>query len=165
MLEVRLHGGLWKKASVSRREEWTRALDELNGGNEMLAVDTYATEDGAIEIVYPPTRDYHVRLYEGAFDRLAEVVLDAEEMKPLFAEYQRTIEELGNLHGSSATRGFETLDYAKRVVHDEAAEFLISSMKPIARVGMGDAKRLFTLIFLVESDLPEKLVLYHKFHL
>lgn len=163
MLEVRLHGGLWKKAAPKRREEWTRTLDEINQRNELRPA--IACEDGAIELVQPPGRDYLIRLYEGAFDRLGEITLREQELKPLFEEYGRTIEELGNLHGTSATRGFETLDYAKRVVHDDAAEFLVRSLKPLVEANLADAKQLFTLIFLIESELPEAMVLYHRFHL
>jgi hypothetical protein len=140
-------------------------LDELNKTNEMEAHERYSLEEGAIELVQPPTRNYHIRLYEGAFDRIEEVVLDSDALRPLFVEYDRAIRELVQLHGNSATRGFETLDYAKKVVHDDAADFLVDELKGCVSLNQADAKRLFTLLFLIESDLPEKMVQYHKFHL
>lgn len=164
MLEVRLHGGLWKKASTVRREEWTRALDELNDANQIVPVDENNVDDGAIELVQPPSGIYEVRLFQGAFDQLGEVALNTQQMKPLFDEYERAILELAQLRGSSATRGFETLDYAKKVVHDDAAEYLQQSLTKLVSMTLPDARRLFTLLFLIHSKLPEESVRYHKFH-
>ena len=66
------------------------------------------------------------------------------------------------------THGYEVryvpIDYAKRIVHDDAAAFLRESLADVVQMDLSDARRLFTLIFLVGTDLPETLVRYHRRH-
>ena len=165
MLEIRLHGALWREASPARRREWERSLEELNAGNGLEAVGLSAADEPALELVRLPDGTFQARTYRGAFDRHATVALDISGLAPLFDDYAATIRQMVHVDSDAPVRGFEALDYAKRVVHDEAAEFLARSMGAIANVPFEDARRLFTLIFLIAGDLPEELVRYHRRHL
>jgi uncharacterized protein (UPF0262 family) len=80
------------------------------------------------------------------------------------AEYTATISQLAHVDREAPVRGFEALDYAKRVVHDDAAAALKDALASVVRMDLADARRIFTLFFLLATDLPEELVRYHRFH-
>ena len=162
MLEVRLHGALWKRLPERRAEEWRRALAEINDGNSIETVQPI--EDPGLELVRPPDGSFRVRLYSGGFDQVAEVTLDAARVAELFDEYGATIRQLVHVDHSAPVRGFEAIDYAKRVIHDDAAAFLRASIEHVATMELPCARRLFTLVFLIGTDLPEALVRYHRRH-
>lgn len=164
MLDVRLHGGLWRSVQAARRDEWVTSLDELNGGNTLALVDVADADEPAMEIVRLPSGAFHLRTYADAFERVGEVTLDSERLEALFADYSTTIRQMVHVDGDAPARGFEALDYAKRVVHDEAGEFVVQALAPIVQCGKEDARRLFTLLFLIGGDLPANLVRYHRFH-
>jgi len=163
MLEVRLHGALWKRATTARAEEWRRTLEELNGSNALATVGE-PVEEPAIEFVRPPDGGYELRLYRDGFDCIARVALERSAVEQFFAEYAATISQLVHVDRDAPVRGFEAIDYAKRVVHDEAAGFLRESVEDVIAMDLADARRLFTLLFLIGTDLPEALVRYHRMH-
>lgn len=163
MFEVRLHGALWKRVTSTRAEEWRRALDELNQDNSITPVGD-AIEEPAIELVRPPDGSYHIRIYQEGFDRVGSVELDRTSMESYFSDYSATISQMVHVDREAPVRGFEAIDYAKRVVHDEAAGFLRESLEGLVDIDLADARRFFTLVFLVGTDLPEALVRYHRRH-
>lgn len=163
MIELRLHGGIWRNAG-DRRHEWQQTLDEINAGNAFSVVDRDAEAELSMEIVRLPSGSFLLRLYEDVFDRLGEVSLDSEALDALFSDYAQTIRHMVHVEQDAPVRGYESLDYAKRVVHDEAASFIESSMGTMMTVSNEDARRLFTLLFLIAGDLPERLVRFHRFH-
>ena len=163
MLEVRLHGALWKQATTSRAEEWRRSLDELNASNALATVGG-PLEEPAIELVRTPDEGYELRLYREGFDCVARVTLDRSAVEGFLAEYSATISQLVHVDRDAPVRGFEAIDYAKRVVHDEAAGFLREAVEDVVAMDLADARRVFTLLFLIGTDLPEALVRYHRMH-
>lgn len=163
MFEVRLHGALWKRVGEHRAAEWRRALDELNLANEIALVGE-AVEEPALELVRPPDGSYHVRVYRDGFELLADIALDPASVADFFDEYGATITQMVHVDREAPVRGFEAIDYAKRVVHDEAAGFLRETLEQTVTMPLSDARRLFTLIFLVGTDLPEAMVRYHRRH-
>ena len=89
------------------------------------------------------------------------IVLSESTLKPHFRDYRRVIEHLVR-STSTGTRQMETLDYAKKLTHDEAGEMVQDSLEPHVTISHAQARRLFTLIFLVASELPEPLVTKHR---
>lgn len=164
MLDVRLHGGLWRSVPAARREEWVRSLDELNAGNDLALLAPSAADEPALEIVRLPSGAFQLRAYTDAFERAGAVTLDPDRVAMLFAEYSTTIRQMVHVDGDAPARGFEALDYAKRVVHDEAGDYVLEALAPLVYCDKEDARRLFTLLFLIGGDLPENLVRYHRFH-
>lgn len=163
MLEVRIHGALWKRATTRRAGEWRHSLEELNASNAIEPVDG-TIEDAALELVRPPDDGYRIRLYRDGFDLVEDIELDRGMVQGFFDEYAATIRQLVHVDREAPVRGFEAIDYAKRVIHDEAASFLRETLDGVVRLELSDARRLFTLIFLVGTDLPEALVRYHRRH-
>lgn len=164
MFEVRLHGALWKQVSPRRADEWRRALDELNSHNGIAFADGSPCEDAAVELVCPPDGSYIVRTWTDGIRPGASVTLDARPLAEHFDEYGTTIRQMVHVDREAPVRGFEALDYAKRVVHDEAAAFISESLASLLTMDLADARRLFTLVFLVGTDIPEELVRYHRMH-
>ena len=161
MVEVTLHGALWRGAEEARREEWRRMIEEINADNE---VDPRAPGEFSLELVRLPGGSFQWRLNRDFFERVDAVVLDEARLDVLFEDYASTIRQMVRMDRDAPARGFESMDYAKRVVHDEAADYLLGALQPMVSLRAEDARRLFTLIFLVGGDLPAELVRYHRAH-
>lgn len=166
MIEVRLHGAFWKSATASRAEEWRRSLTELNTLNGIAVRDASwaGAEDVALELVRPPDGTFEFRLYLDGWTCVATMPLPPDAIGHAFTEYDTTIRQMVHVDKEAPVRGFEALDYAKRVVHDEAATVILGALEEVLAVDLEDARRLFTLVFLVGTDLPESLVRYHRRH-
>jgi hypothetical protein len=162
VIEVRLHGALWKRAAEKRADEWRRALAEINATNAARLVAP--VEDPSLEFVRPPDGSFRVRVYASGYELVEEHVLDPARVQELFDDYGATIRQLVHVDREAPVRGFEAIDYAKRVIHDEAAAFLRESLQSVVLLDLADARRLFTLVFLIGTDLPEELVRYHRRH-
>lgn len=162
MMDLRLHGAIWRSAD-DRRDAWQRALDELNAENTLRA-PAWPEGDLSLEIVRLPSGAFLLRLYRDVFERLDEISLDPEGLAHVFSDYAQTIRHMVHMHQDAPTRGFESLDHAKRVVHDEAAALMQESLAPTVEATNDDARRLFTLLFLIAGDLPEHLVRFHLYH-
>lgn len=163
MMELRLHGAIWRSGD-DRKQEWQRALDALNQHNSIVAPAFADEVDLSLEIVRLPSETFMMRLHRNVFDRLGDIQLDPDSMREHFADYTHTIKQMAHLHQDAPARGFESMDYAKRVVHDEAAAFIKNAAHPLFDMPEEDARRIFTLIFLIGGELPAELVLFHKFH-
>jgi uncharacterized protein (UPF0262 family) len=61
-------------------------------------------------------------------------------------------------------RDWEALDMAKKGVHDEAGMRIRKALRPHLEVDLKLARRIFTLVFLVVSDIPAELVKRHRRH-
>lgn len=162
MMELRLHGAIWRSQDA-RRDAWERALDEFNADNVVTAPQ-WPDKDLSLEIVRMPTGAFLLRLYEDVFERLHEFRLDQQALHDVFEDYAQTIRHMVHMHEDAPARGFESLDHAKRIVHDEAAALMQQSVQPILNLPSDDARRLFTLLFLIGGDLPEHLVRFHLYH-
>lgn len=149
----RIHPSLVKTANPSRLAEWRRVLDEYNDAGLASTI---------IEIALPPDDHLQLRVEQPAGASVARVAM--RTLNPLLAEYGETIRHMVRIDREAPARGFEALDYAKRVVHDEGADLLRAQLRAIVSLEIDDARHLFTLVFLVASDLPEELVRYHRRH-
>lgn len=163
MIELRLHGAIWKNGG-DRRQEWQRTLDELNADNGLIPLVGEPSDDVSLEIVRLPSGAFLFRLYEDVFERLGEVAVSFEDLEQLFSDYAQTIRHMVHVEQDAPVRGFESLDYAKRVVHDEAGSFIETALSSLLTLTKDDARRVFTLLFLIAGDLPERLVRFHRFH-
>ncbi len=91
------------------------------------------------------------------------IELGPGRMRRHFKEYREIIEQLArSTSGRYGMRDLETLDYAKKLVHDDAAETLQEAFEGAVDLDHKLARRLFTLVFLVSNALPEHLVTRHR---
>jgi uncharacterized protein (UPF0262 family) len=63
---------------------------------------------------------------------------------------------------ATGTRQMETLDYAKKLVHDDAGDTVYHAFEAHLAIDHATARRLFTLIFLLSNELPETMVTRHR---
>ena len=93
-----------------------------------------------------------------------EVRLLWASLRTPLKEYQEVIEGIIQV-GSAGGRGrYEAMDYGKKVVHDEAGELLQELLEDEMELSLSAARRLFTLLFLLKTELPGHLVQYHRSH-
>ena len=152
-----LHGALWRESPAWRVSEWERALEDYHAGIVEPAL-------GEIEILRPPERWYTLRLRDTARNVLDVRPLPRADIEPLVQEYGQTIQQLVRVSSEAPLRGLEALDYAKRVLHDEGALALREGLGGWVHWEVSQARRFFTLFFLVASELPEAWVRFHRHH-
>ena len=153
-MRFRIDGALYDKASPEREREWRLAVMELNaegdGGEPTLTL--YRRRDGGVDVHVSPGGEGAPRIVELSYAR----------MRTHFREYRNVIRHLARAgSGPLGRRDMETLDYAKKLAHDEAGKAVRDALAGVVEVDHRLGRRLFTLIFLVSSELPENLVRRH----
>lgn len=157
-LRARVHGALWHQTEPERLRIWKEAIeafDQLEGG------DLPAWQ---LEVLQPPGAWFTIRLLDDTGERIRSWSLDASLWEPRLQEYAKTIEQLALADREAPIRGWEALDYAKRMVHDESAWALREELTPDVTLDIDAARALFTLFFLVAFPLPVRLWGRHRTH-
>lgn len=158
-MRFRIADKLWDGTHPEREREWQHALLDLNhehdGEPPVLTLDR--RPDGGATI--------HLERPDGAH----EVALTFDLMRDPFRDYREVIVRLARAGaGAFGSRDWESLDYAKKLVHDDGGMRVRKALRPHLREGeavdLKLARRLFTLIFLVAQDLPAELVTGHRSH-
>lgn len=158
-MRFRIAAALWDGARPDREEEWRQALLDLNqdAGGEPPLVTFDRRDDGGASITFERV------------DGSAEVILSFDLLRDSFRDYREVIQRLARAGtGAFGSRDWESLDYAKKLVHDDAARRIRKTLAPHLEDGeVVDrqlARRLFTIIFLIAQDLPRELVQRHRNH-
>lgn len=158
-MRFRIADRLWDGVRPEREEEWKHALLDLNhehdGHPPILTFDR--RDDGGAVI--------HLERPDGG----SEVHLTFDLLRDPFRDYREVITRLFRADaGAFGMRDWESLDYAKKLVHDDAGMRIRKAMRPHLRDGeaidLKLARRLFTLVFLIAQDLPAELVTRHRSH-
>jgi len=150
-MKYRVDSALYEGISARREKEWQIALLDLNAeadGNEPTLSVTHASQSGVTLTL------------SGAGETKTTTISEAT-LRAHFRDYRRVIEHLVR-STATGSRQMETLDYAKKLTHDEAGEMVQDALEPLIAISHAQARRLFTLIFLVGSELPEALVTRHR---
>jgi uncharacterized protein (UPF0262 family) len=157
-MRFRIADPLWDGTRPDREREWQDALLDLNlehdGHPPILTLDR-ATDGGAT---------LQIQRAEG--EPATPVALTFDLLRDPFRDYREIIQRLARADGGSfGMRDWESLDYAKKLVHDDAGHRLRKVLRShLEHIDMKLARRLFTLIFLVAVDLPAELVTRHRQH-
>jgi hypothetical protein len=155
-MRFRIAEELWDGARPERTSEWQHTLMDLNmkhDGNPP-EVTVRRREDGGASLVL-----------EGLQPEPLEVQLTFDMLRDHFRDYREVIARLARADlGSFGMRDWEALDMAKKGVHDEAGMRIRKALRPHLEVDLKLARRIFTLVFLVVSDIPAELVKRHRRH-
>lgn len=149
--------GLYDGVSPAREREWRTTLAELNmdfskGPADDRTLTLHRREDGGVDV-----------RVEGAAIEPVLVPLPAALLRRHFRDYRQVIEQIARSGtGGFGARDFETLDYAKKLCHDDAGETLQEAFHEVVPLAHPLARKLFTLVFLVSHSLPESLVTRHR---
>ena len=158
-MKFRIADGLWDGRRPDREREWQHALLDLNAEHSglppTLTIDRRA--DGGAEITVSDGDDTKL------------IVLTFDMMRDHFRDYREVIARLARADaGALGMRDWETLDMAKKLVHDEADGKIRRAWR--AAFGNADgldlklARRVFTIVILVAADIPAELVTRHRRH-
>lgn len=151
-MKFQLDPELLHKAGERREREWHRMLAEMNedcreaGPPEAEVVLTLMRRsDGGADIA----------VAAGQGERI--VPLSMQRLGSHFRDYRHMIEQLDRSAGGFGPRDLETLDYAKKLVHDEAADMVQRALAGVVELEHAMARRLFTLVFLTSGAVPDSL--------
>lgn len=155
-MKFRIDPDLYREVTRDREREWQGALLDLNfeadGAPPLVTV--HRREDGGAAFAVEADADAAV-LVEVSHARLRSVLRD----------YRDVIVQIARTSGGAfGMRDLDTLDYAKKLVHDEAGELLAKALRAHVAIDLPTARRLFTLVFLLGTDLPEHLIKNHRRH-
>ncbi len=137
----------WRYATRPRRAEWLLAIDELiEEGSFMTTAASplraYVTVGAdAIRVVFHDPRGAEVGRME----------LPRPLIAPVFREYMTLLQAIGGQGAAGYSPQVEALDIARRLMHNDAAELLMSRCVGI-EVNHKTARRLFTLFVLLTHD-------------
>lgn len=154
-MRFRIHEDLERGIGARRRQEWALALRDLEHGappgEDTLTLHPHA-EGGLMVLVAQPG-------VAPGVCALPEALL-----RPHLQAYTDLLVFMTDARNGEGSRSFEALDYAKKLAHDEAGEMLMEALEPHVPLDLATARRLFTLIFLLLSPLPEAMVTRHRIH-
>ena len=156
-MRFRIDDALWDGQRLDREREWQDALLDLNhehDGHPPVLTLARAPDGGATIAITPSEGD------------TVSVHLSFDMLRDPFRDYREIIARLARADGGSfGMRDWESLDYAKKLVHDDAGHRLRKVLRAhLPQIDMKLARRLFTLVFLVAVDLPAELVTRHRHH-
>ncbi|MFO0749470.1 MAG: UPF0262 family protein [Myxococcota bacterium] len=158
-MKFRIDEALWDGRRPDREREWQHALMDLN-----------AEHDGHPPVVTIARRDdggADLKVVHGGDAPTVEqvVALTFDMLRDHFRDYREVIGRLARADaGALGMRDWETLDYAKKLVHDEAGGRIRRALKAVLPIELKLARRIFTLVFLVAADIPAELVMRHRSH-
>lgn len=137
----------WRCATRPRRAEWLQAISELCDEGEFAAPSSevlraYVTvEPDCIRAAFHGPRGIEV----------GRLMLPRPIIAPMFREYMALLVAIGNQGAAGYSPQVEALDIARRLMHDDAAELLISHSVGVIP-NHSTARRLFTLLVLLTHD-------------
>lgn len=158
-MRFRIADELWNGEHLEREREWQSSLLDLNHEHDGLPpVFTIGKrEDGGATLLLERETSH------------SEVALPFDLLRDPFRDYREIIVRLARAHGGDyGSRDWESLDYAKKLVHDDAGMRIRKALRAHLHEGevvdLKLARRLFTLIFLVVQEMPAELVTRHRSH-
>ncbi|MCB9728778.1 MAG: UPF0262 family protein [Deltaproteobacteria bacterium] len=162
-MKFRLMPEVWEDAAPEREREWRQTLGELNldHGSLVRPGDAGAEEPVVTLGRHPEGGLLIVVALAGGEE--STVHLNHRRMRGAFRDYKQVIEQIARAtSGAFGPRDLETLDYAKKVVHDEAAELIQEALSERVHLPHKLARRIFTLAFLITHDLPQEIVSHFR---
>jgi uncharacterized protein (UPF0262 family) len=147
--ELRLHEPFWEAATPLRRMEWRTAIEDLVAEGRF-----HERIDGTYVLVIPGTSEFVLEFLDEEGEVLERTTIHLDTVAPSIAEYVDVIRRLDQVDQDGVRRDLthiESLDMAKKVVHDKAAREL-SRAQPDLALDLATYRRLFTLLFTAHVD-------------
>lgn len=140
---IRIEERLWSTASPLRKQEWCTIITDIASGDPPWPSREPCTLIAGCD-------DTHVHfLFTGSSTSDDSIVFARADIAPLVNEYAGLIKKLagGNVHSAH----FETLDMAKRVVHDAGGR-RIGVLLPGVGPSLETRRRFFSLVVSLTVD-------------
>ena len=146
---VTLHPGMLATARPEQRRDWEEALREVRStGGLRLRAEALLEQRQELQI---RSREwgFELKLRAPDGDVVREMALRSSELQTSIDEYLEIVERMRPDAADFARARIETLDIAKRLVHDQAAERIRRLLSEHVRLDHDAARRLFTLLCLI----------------
>ena len=145
----RVESVLLNDARPERAQEWRLALMDLNS----------ECDASACTVILDATTEGGVTVRIDTAETSESLAFEPAALRRHFREYAKIIRQLSR--AGYGYRDMETLDYAKKLAHDEAGETIADTLSPHLTLSHRVARKLFTLFFLLCHETPANLVNRH----
>ncbi|HEV8321902.1 MAG TPA: UPF0262 family protein [Myxococcota bacterium] len=151
VVRIRLHAATLASApDAAARAQWEHAAaDALVEDDIAPAPEGGAAGPFVVELRFEGNVAA-VALLDAADEerRAATYRWDLRPLRDLLDEYRALGRRLASLRGAGPAAQWESVDIAKRAVHDEAAALIVEALAALG-LGLESARRFFTLLSLV----------------
>lgn len=145
-MTFRLDPSLYAQYAATVVAQWEHALEELN---QLVPEEGEGAPPPGTTGTLRRETDGSVTLTVSTSDGTAHPVrLGGQRMQRLMREYTDVI---GRLGGDAPAQDVETLDYAKKLVHDDAAELVADALRGLMSLDHAACRELFTLIHQIAA--------------
>jgi len=146
---VTLHPGMLATARPEQRDEWEAALHEVRSAKGLrLRAEGPLGEEQEMQI-RSRAWGFELKVRDPSGDVAQDLALRSSELQTSIDEYLEIVERMRPDATDFARARIETLDIAKRLVHDQAAERIRRLLSENVVLDHDAARRLFTLLCLI----------------
>ena len=146
---VTLHPGMLATARPDQRGEWEAALREVRSAKGLsLRAEGPLGQQREMQI-RSRAWGFELKVRAPAGEVVQELALRSSELQSSIDEYLEIVERMRPDAADFARARIETLDIAKRLVHDQAAERIRRLLFENVVLDHETARRLFTLLCLI----------------
>lgn len=153
---IKLHPATWHLVPHGVADVLRQAVSELQGQlagtTTELTVELAGLPDGSLRARIHRDQDVH------------ECVVPTSETTRTLDEYTATLDRLSHLQPDAPARGFQAIDYARRVLHDELADLFIHALAPALPLDLEAARRLVTVVVLMLRPTSPGLAVLSRTH-
>jgi uncharacterized protein (UPF0262 family) len=146
---VTLHPGMLATARPDQRDEWEAALREVRSTQGLrLRAEGLGGQEQELQI-RSRIWGFELKLRDPAGGVMRELALRSSELQSSIDEYLEIVDRMRPDAADFARARIETLDIAKRLVHDQSAERIRRLLSEHVTLDHDAARRLFTLLCLI----------------
>ena len=146
MRDLRIDEAAWSAANAARRAEWRTVIDDL-----LEDGDFASRSQGRYVLVTVATDDVHFEFLDDDGFVVETISLPVPLLRPRIDEYLAVIRRLDEGAGHRESSWIESVDMAKKVIHDGAARALIAAAPSFA-ADHDTGRLLFSLVVSLLVD-------------
>jgi uncharacterized protein (UPF0262 family) len=147
--QVTLHPGMLATARPDQRREWEDALLEVRSTKGLrLRAEGLGGEALQMQIRSRPW-GFELKVRDPSGKVVQDLALRSSELQSSIDEYLEIVERMAPDAADFARARIETLDIAKRLVHDQSAQRIRRLLSESVMLDLEAARRLFSLLCLI----------------
>lgn len=146
---ITLHPGMLATARADQRQEWEAALRELRSAKG-LRLRAEAADGAKLEMqIGSRPWGFELKVRDPGGRVVQQFAVRSSELQSSIDEYLAIVEQMRPDAPDFARARIETLDVAKRLVHDQGAQRFREVLSGSIVLDRDMARRLFTLLCLI----------------
>ena len=144
-----LHPGMLATARPEQRDEWEAALREVKS-TKGLRIRAEGLLGEALQMqIRSRAWGFELKVQNPSGDIVRDLTLRSSELQSSIDEYLGIVEQMRPDAADFARARIETLDIAKRLIHDQSAQRIRRLLSESVVLDVETARRLFTLLCLI----------------